>query len=294
MLFLLAVMLAFVVLLALAAGGTYLTGRDDPPPHDLAAERAVLGACLINPDAADRTADLLTEADFYRAAHALIWRAIRTVTDRSGVADLITVRDALGAADLERVGGVAYLAALDTGVPKSTNVEHYATIVRQRRCERDLQAASDRLDVNAIRAAAEVLDDASLLAADPASTAPFVSLADAESGSMVPAVVLPGLAWRGSISVIGGAPKDGKSTLIGQAIAAACNGQPFLGQPASCGLVAIITEEPVRLAAARLRALAVEVGAPGARLARWVASGCEVEAARREWEARSVGGGGAE
>ena len=227
---------------------------DDPKiPHNSEAERAVLGACLVNPAAIDQAAAVLDPGDFWRDAHARIWRAIRRVHADDGAVDLLTVRDGLERADdLEAVGGSAYVASLTDGVPRSTNVEHYARIVRRCRLERELLTAAARRDVDAIQAAADALHavDAS---ADPASVAPFVDVLDAESGSMIPEVVLPGLAWQGAMTVIGGEAKAGKSTLIGHGIGAMLTNQPFLGKSCRRGLVAIVTEEPLRLAAARLR-----------------------------------------
>ena len=49
------------------------------------------------------------------------------------------------------------------------------------------------------------------------------------------------------------APKIGKSTLLGQAVGAAVTGRGFLGESAACGQIAIVTEEPIRLAAAAIR-----------------------------------------
>ena len=76
------------------------------------------------------------------------------------------------------------------------------------------------------------------------------------------------------MSVLFGAPKIGKSTLLGQAVGAAVTGAAFLGETSTCGQIAIVTEEPIRLAAARLHkygipdeqrgaVFLVRVGAPG-------------------------------
>lgn len=99
-------------------------------PHDLAAERAVLGAILLNPAQFEKVGEILKAGDFHRLAHRMVYAAMLE-TDRRRVAiDLLTVR-----AELERVGqldevGLPYLAGMTEGVPRSTNVVHYAAIVR--------------------------------------------------------------------------------------------------------------------------------------------------------------------
>ena len=117
---------------------------------------------------------------------------------------------------------------------------------------RDVSGITDEELTAAIKcgeADADARDAADLEPDDPA---PFVDLADAEHGAMIPDPVLPRLAWRDSVSVLFGAPKIGKSTLLGQAVGAAVTGRGFLGESAACGQIAIVTEEPIRLAAARL------------------------------------------
>ena len=103
-----------------------------------------------------------------------------------------------------------------------------------------------------MRAAEQGDADGAAAAREPDGPEPFVDLADAERGAMMPDPVLPRLAWRGSVSVLFGAPKIGKSTLLGQAVGAAVTGAAFLGESSTCGRIAIVTEEPMRLAAARL------------------------------------------
>ena len=103
--------------------------NDEPPPlpYNIEAEKGVLGACLIRREAIDEIRDLLAGDDFFRDAHRRIWRALCTVHDNGMAVDLVTVRDHLAATDdLDKIGGPAYVAALTDGVPRSTNVQHYA------------------------------------------------------------------------------------------------------------------------------------------------------------------------
>ena len=60
------------------------------------------------------------------------------LSERGDVIDLVTLREELGrSGDLEEVGGPAYIAALVDGVPRSTNIGHYARIVKEKSTLRD-------------------------------------------------------------------------------------------------------------------------------------------------------------
>ncbi|MFN8640089.1 MAG: replicative DNA helicase [Dehalococcoidia bacterium] len=99
-------------------------------PHDLDAERAVLGGLLIRPDGLDEVDGVLRSADFFRHAHACIYDAIVAVRAKGEPIDLLLVQHELGVERLAAAGGPAYLASLVDGVPRSTNVAYYAGIVR--------------------------------------------------------------------------------------------------------------------------------------------------------------------
>lgn len=116
---------------------------DTPLLHNLEAERAVLGACLVRSDAYDDAAIVITDGDWFRDAHHWIWRAMGRLHDRGVVIDLVTLRDELaGMGKLDAVGGPAYVSALADGVPRSTNVVHYAGIVGVSAARRYLQMAA--------------------------------------------------------------------------------------------------------------------------------------------------------
>ena len=95
-------------------------------------------------------ADLLTDSDFYRYEHRLIYAAIGALVNASKPADVITVFEqlqSLGKAD--DCGGLAYLNALAQSVPSAANMRRYAEIVRERAILRKLIAASDEIATNA-------------------------------------------------------------------------------------------------------------------------------------------------
>lgn len=110
-------------------------------PHNLDAERAVLGALLINNGLYDLIAGTLKPAHFFRDAHRVIYAAIAAILDApvsEARADLVLVNDYLkSAGTLEDAGGPAYLAKLCDAVPTSINIVHYAQVVRDKAARRD-------------------------------------------------------------------------------------------------------------------------------------------------------------
>jgi replicative DNA helicase len=133
------------------------------PPHSIEAETSVLGCLLLWNDAWDRAGDLLTDGDFYRHEHQLIYRAIGSLVNSAKPADVITVGDTLrDLGKLEEVGGYAYLNALAQSVAGASNIRRYAEIVRERSILRKLVAASDEIATTAFnpqgKSAAEILD----------------------------------------------------------------------------------------------------------------------------------------
>jgi replicative DNA helicase len=116
-------------------------------PHNLEAEKCVLGAILINNQAFNHAAEVIDAQDFFRDAHRRIFDKMVELADRSEPVDLVTLKDELGrTGELEQVGGPAYISALTDGVPRSANVEYYARIVKEKSTLRRLiQAATDVL-----------------------------------------------------------------------------------------------------------------------------------------------------
>ena len=109
------------------------------PPQNLEAERAVLGAMLIDEEAIGAVIERLDSSFFYDAAHQRIYESIiRLYSDRKNV-DIITLSDRLKTdGGLEVIGGATYLAELVETVPTSANVLHYAEIVKEKGIKRKL------------------------------------------------------------------------------------------------------------------------------------------------------------
>lgn len=133
-------------------------------PHNLEAERSVIGAILIQNDAYDMAVEMVRPEDFYRDAHRRIFEKIIALAERRVGIDFVTLKDELArAGELDTVGGPAYIASLVDGVPRATNVEYYAKIVKEKAVLRNLIAAANSIVVDAYEAdqeASEILDRA--------------------------------------------------------------------------------------------------------------------------------------
>ncbi|HEX5215500.1 MAG TPA: replicative DNA helicase [Vicinamibacterales bacterium] len=133
-------------------------------PHNLEAEKSVLGAILINNTTFNQAAEVVDSLDFFRDAHRRIWEKMVALTDRSEPVDLVTLKDELTrSGELDEVGGPAYISALTDGVPRSANVEYYAKIVKEKSTLRRLIQASNDVLVRAYDAeedADNLLDEA--------------------------------------------------------------------------------------------------------------------------------------
>jgi replicative DNA helicase len=135
------------------------------PPHSIEAEASVLGGLLLDNGAWDRVGDLLTDGDFYRYEHKLIYAAIGALVNATKPADVITVYEQLQSlGKAEETGGLAYLNSLAQYVPSAGNIRRYAEIVRERSILRKLVSASDEIATAAFnpqgKAVDKILDEA--------------------------------------------------------------------------------------------------------------------------------------
>lgn len=116
------------------------------PPHSIEAEQAVLGGLMLSGEAWDKIADRLTEEDFYRHDHRLIFRAIGQLAARDQPRDAITLGDWFQANGLaEQVGGDAYIIELASTTPSAANIVGYAEIVREKAILRNLIDVGTRI-----------------------------------------------------------------------------------------------------------------------------------------------------
>jgi replicative DNA helicase len=116
------------------------------PPHDIDAERSLLGALLIDKDAIVKVAEFLRPDHFYRDAHQKIFESILKLYEKQEPADLVTVTSALKRRKLlDKVGGASYLTELADSVATSAHIEHYGKIIHDTAVKRDLITASSQI-----------------------------------------------------------------------------------------------------------------------------------------------------
>jgi replicative DNA helicase len=159
-------------------------------PHNLEAEKSVLGAILIQNEAFNHAAELIDSADFFRDAHRRIFEKMVTLSERGDAIDFVTLKEELSrGGDLDEVGGPAYIASLADGVPRSANVEYYAKIVKEKSTLRSLIHSANKILADAYEAEEEpdlLLDEAerSIFAiAEDRIRAGFTPLRDLVQGS---------------------------------------------------------------------------------------------------------------
>ncbi|MFB3894313.1 MAG: replicative DNA helicase [Phycisphaerae bacterium] len=130
---------------------------DRLPPHDLEAERGVLGSLLLAPRLLDELGSRLSAGDFYADAHGKLWAVLLALADARKPIDAVTVRgELLRRGEWEAFGGPAYFSEVAHSVPVAYNAPYYAAIVREKAVQRSV-----------IHAATELLRDAYDEAAEP-------------------------------------------------------------------------------------------------------------------------------
>lgn len=128
---------------------------DKPLPNNIDAERSILGAILLDeatPNAALKAAtDQVTPSDFFYEHHACIFRHALKMADAKQGIDTISMSDHLhNAGELEKCGGAAYIAQLIDGVPRVSNIAHYAAIVREKSRLRQIIHAAHEVQQSAL------------------------------------------------------------------------------------------------------------------------------------------------
>ena len=106
---------------------------DKMPPYSLEAEQSLLGAMLIDREAAETALETVIENDFYQEAHRRIFRTIATLVEQGQPVDIVTMAERLRQADaLEQVGGASYISTLANSVPTAANAASYAAIITEK------------------------------------------------------------------------------------------------------------------------------------------------------------------
>ena len=137
------------------------TGADAArvPPHDLDAERAVIGALLISETAVAAVAEQLTPEEFYSETHRIIYAAMMRLYSRGDRIDQITLTNELNSInEFDRVGGRAYVFQLVESVPTASNAARYAEIVRGKALLRSVIDVGSRITEDAFREPEDVTE----------------------------------------------------------------------------------------------------------------------------------------
>jgi replicative DNA helicase len=135
------------------------------PPQSIDAERSVIGGLLLVKDSWEKVADLLSEEDFYRNDHKLIFKAIKALSEDNKACDLITVSEWLDSHQLiGDAGGVEHLTEIASNIPGAANIKAYAEIVREKSVLRQLVQIGNQLAEKSFntegRTSDELLEDA--------------------------------------------------------------------------------------------------------------------------------------
>jgi replicative DNA helicase len=122
------------------------TASDRTVPHNLEAERALLGSILLDNDSLNSALEILGKEDFYSDAHRVAFESMVALSEKNRTIDLVTLSEELSRGGLlEKSGGAGYLAALTDGVPIGTMaaVGEYCRIVKEKSTVRRLINASN-------------------------------------------------------------------------------------------------------------------------------------------------------
>jgi len=115
-------------------------------PHNIDAEKAVLGAILVNNENYYRVLENLKPEDFYLNAHRVIYGKMVDLIEKSKAIDLVTIQDELDrSSQLEAAGGIMYLASLLDGIPHLVNVDHYIEFIREKSLLRQMVNAANKM-----------------------------------------------------------------------------------------------------------------------------------------------------
>ncbi|MFH0755125.1 MAG: replicative DNA helicase [bacterium] len=116
------------------------------PPQNIESEKALLGSIMLRPEALPEIMDILRSEAFYTDKHKTIFEAMSHLYEKREPIDILTLSSRLkNSVDLDRIGGMSYLAEIVNAVPSSSNAEHYATIISKKHTMRRLIEAAEHI-----------------------------------------------------------------------------------------------------------------------------------------------------
>lgn len=217
-------------------------------PHDLDAERLVLGAGLVDNALIGLAAGIVQPSDFFRDAHRLIFRRMVDLCEQGIAVDPVTLKTSLTSREVDDVGGIAYIAGLAQGMPKSANVAAYATIVRDKAERRRTIENAKRVVDAAYAGDADAIDGALAVLSEarhrPTQGTPHVVLtADDLIATPNAQSIIEGIAFARCVTVLVSESGTGKTFVAISLAAAVSDNCAWLGRHVSYGSVLIVTFE---------------------------------------------------
>jgi replicative DNA helicase len=158
------------------------TTLEKPLPNNLDAERSVLGAILLDNNALNAAIENLRAEDFFLDQHRRVFTQMIALSEAQQAIDLITLTEELHRrGDLEASGGAPYLASLADGMPKVSNVEHYARIVKEKAMLRNLIHTTHNIQQRAFEG-----EDGADMILDNAESSIFLLAEDRVKAGLIP------------------------------------------------------------------------------------------------------------
>src|SRR5438477_555863 len=153
-----------------------------PLPQNLDAERSILGAILLDNHALNAAIENLKPEDFFLEQHRRVFNQMIALGESQQAIDLVTLTESLHrVGELESSGGAPYLAALADGMPRVSNIEHYARIVREKAPLRNLIHATHNIQQRALEG-----EDGADTILDNAESAIFALAEDRVKAGLIP------------------------------------------------------------------------------------------------------------
>lgn len=231
-------------------------GTADIPPMALDAERAVLGALLLEGSGAMlRVAGALQAADFYTEAHRVVYHSMLRLHGRGEPVDVLMLQEDLRrAGELELAGGPATLALLLEQAQISVNLQNYVALVSEASRRREYMALGERLRAGAMNGASAADLSAWTAELQAAHRARDARRRPDEAPSELNALLAHrfpvrlnligrSLLPREGLLVLGGKPKLGKSLALDNLCLQRARGAPWLGFPTDPGVSLIVQSE---------------------------------------------------
>jgi replicative DNA helicase len=158
------------------------TTLEKPLPNNLDAERSVLGAIILDNNALNTAIENLRAEDFFLDQHRRVFTQMIALSEAQQAIDLITLTEELHRrGDLEASGGAPYLASLADGMPKVSNVEHYARIVKEKAMLRNLIHTTHNIQQRAFEG-----EDGADMILDNAESSIFLLAEDRVKAGLIP------------------------------------------------------------------------------------------------------------